>query len=139
MFDSPFERTLTYRRAVAHDCWGNRRALRCGVRNHVWFIDATSFDELPVIEQPEDPTPGRLSMLDDFAAAGCFTPIELATLHALAVERLTLTEIARRDGCSRQAVLARLIGNSRRQGGIVRKARALRDRIGLLSRRPLNE
>jgi hypothetical protein len=139
MFDSSFDRTLSYRHALAHDCWGNRRALRCGVRNHVWFLDAASFDEPPVIEQPEDPTTGRLSRLDDFAAAACFTPIELATLHALVVERLTLAEIARRDGCSRQAVLARLIGNSRRQGGIVRKARALRARVGLLPRRPLNE
>lgn len=128
MFDSSFDRTLSCRLASAHDCWGKRRLLRCGVRNHVWFLDAAGLDEQPDLNTPADPTPARLSMLREFGMATCFTPTELATLHALVVERLTFVEIAQRDGCSRQAVLARLVGNSRHQGGIVRKARALRER-----------
>ena len=132
MFDSPAERTLTYRLASAHDCWGHRRPLRWGMRHGVWFLDATGLDE----QAPDDipvSTFSREHRLAEFASSGRFTGIELATLHALIVDRLTINEIARRDGCSRQAVVARLIGNSKGQGGILRKGRSL------LPSGPLNE
>jgi hypothetical protein len=56
--------------------------------------------------------------------------VEIRTLHALVVLRLTIAEIAIRDGCSRQAVLARLNGNSRGQGGIIKKAYAFHGAVG---------
>lgn len=124
MFDSPAERILTYRLASVHDCWGHRRSLRSGTRGGVWFLDATGLDEqgpepLPV---DDDTRPQQLAAM---VASGRFTPTELATLRALVIERLTIEEVAQRDGCSRQAVLARLTGNSRGQGGILKKARSL--------------
>ena len=132
MFDSPAERTLTYRLASAHDCWGHRRSLRWGTRHGIWFLDATGLDEQPPDDIPVS-TSSREHRLAELASSGRFTPIELATLHALIVDRLTINEIAHRDGCSRQAVLARLVGNSKGQGGILRKTRAL------LPSSPLNE
>lgn len=132
MFDSPAERTLTYRLASTHDCWGHRRSLRWGTRHGIWFLDATGLDEPPPDEAPVS-TSSREQGLATLASSGRFTAIEVATLHALIVDHLTINEIASRDGCSRQAVLARLVGNSRGQGGILRKARAL------LPSDPLNE
>ena len=124
MFDSPAERTLTYRLNVAYDCWGHRRTLRCGTRGGIWFLDAGRLDERPREDVPaEADTRGR--QLAALVASGKFTPIEIRTLHSLVVERLTIDEIAERDGCSRQAVMARLAGNSRGQGGILKKARWL--------------
>ena len=125
MFDSPAERTLTYRLASAYDCWGRRRSLRWASRGGVWFLDATELDQ-----QLPEPVPAtadtRQQRLAAIVASGLFTPTELATtLRALVIERLTIEEIAQRDGCSRQAVVARLVGNSRRQGGILKKAQAL--------------
>lgn len=124
MFDSSAERYLVYRLAAAHDCWGHRRAVRHGVRNGIWFLDPTGLDE-PAAEPAYAPTCNREERLAEFVASGRFTCTELATLRALVVERLTIDEIAQRDGCSRQAVLARLVGNSRGQGGILKKAQAL--------------
>ena len=125
MFDSAFDRTLTYRLSSAYDCWGNRRTLRRGTHNGIWFIDASGIDE-PTVEAPRiDPDAARARGLTELQASGRFTAIELATLHALIVERLCISEIAERHGCSRQAVLARLVGNSRGQGGLLKKARAL--------------
>lgn len=126
------KRTLTYRLASAYDCWGRRRSLRRGSRNGIWFLDARGLDEPPVDDVPvSDCT--REQALAGLAASGRFTTIELATLHALVTDCLTIDDIAQRDGCSRQAVLARLVGNSKGQGGILKKARAL------LPSRPLNE
>ncbi len=124
MSDSPAERVLTYRLAAAYDCWGRRRDLRCGTRNGIWFIDPTALNEEP-LNPREVTTPTREDRLREFFASGRFTAIEIATLHALVVERLTIAEIAERDGCSRQAVVARLLGNSRGQGGILKKAQTL--------------
>jgi hypothetical protein len=121
MFDSPADRTLTYRLSAAYDCWGQRRALRHGVRNGIWFLDPTGLDEPPATDA-EAQVCDREQKLADFHSSGRFTPTELATLRALIVERLTIEEIACRDGCSRQAVVARLVGNSRGQGGILKKA-----------------
>jgi hypothetical protein len=124
MLDSPAERALVYRLAAAYDCWGQRRAVRHGVRNGIWFLDPTALDE-PAGKSDDAPVCNREERLAQFEASGCFTRTELSTLRALVVERLTIDEIAARDGCSRQAVLARLAGNSRGQGGILKKAQAL--------------
>lgn len=124
MFDSPAERTLTYRLATAYDCWGHRRPLRHGVRNGIWFLDATELD-LPPGDAAQAPACDREQTLAALAATGRFTPTELATLHALVVEHLTIDDIAQRAGCTRQAVMARLVGNSRGQGGVLKKARLL--------------
>jgi hypothetical protein len=132
MFDSPAERTLSYRLAAAYDCWGHRRELRCGTRGGVWFLDARALAEQRT-DAPEIDADTRCQQLAALIASGRFTATEVATLRALVVERLTIDEIAERDGCSRQAVMARLTGNSRGQGGILKKARLL------LSHAPLTE
>jgi len=125
MLDSTLDRTLTYRLSSAYDCWGNRRSLRRGTQNGIWFIDASRIDEPAVDAPPAEDDAARVRRLAEFQSSGRFTAVELATLHALIVDRLSIGEIADQHGCSRQAVLARLVGNSRGQGGIVKKARAL--------------
>ncbi|MFA5910307.1 MAG: hypothetical protein WC815_16115 [Vicinamibacterales bacterium] len=125
MFDSAFDRTLSYRLSAAYDCWGNRRSLRRGTRNGIWFIDASAIDQPATEAQPVDPDPARERGLRELQSSGRFTTLELATLHSLIIERATIAEIAERHGCSRQAVIARLVGNSRGQGGILKKAQAL--------------
>ena len=124
MFDSPAERTLSYRLAAAYDCWGSRRELRCGTRGGVWFLDASALAEQRT-DIPHVDADTRCQRLAALVASGRFTATEVATLQALVIERLTIDEIAERDGCSRQAVMARLTGNSRGQGGILKKARLL--------------
>lgn len=125
MLDSSLDRVLAFRLATAADCWGRRRSLKSGTRNGIWFITSDSFDQpLPDNDAPE-PAEDRAAILQRFIASGFFTAIEIATLQALAIERLTVAELAERDGCTRQAVMARLAGNSRGQGGIFRKAQAL--------------
>jgi hypothetical protein len=127
MFDSALDRALTYRLASAFDCWGHRRSLRCASRGGIWFLDLSGLDERR--DDGDEPAPTRDAersrTIDLFAASGRFTETELATLRALVIERLTFDEIAQRAGCTRQAVLARILGNSRRQGGILKKAAAL--------------
>jgi hypothetical protein len=123
--ESPLDRILSYRLARVSDCWGNRRAVRTGKRNGVWFVDGPAVQAPDTTASPLDPAPRRRDDLARLRASGRFSAIELATLEALAAERLTLNEIAERDGCSRQAVVARLAGNSKGQGGILKKARAV--------------
>lgn len=125
MLDSTLDRTLTYRLSAAYDCWGNRRSLRRGTQNGIWFIDASGINEPAIDAPPIDRGAARARDLAEFRSSGRFTVLELATLHALIVERSSIGEIAEQHGCSRQAVLARLGGNSRGQGGILKKARAL--------------
>lgn len=125
MLDSLTERSLTYRLGAAYDCWGHRRALKHGVRNGIWFLDPIGLGERLPEEAAADTVSDRERKLAAFAASARFTPTEIATLRALVVERLTINQVAQRDGCSRQAVLARLVGNSRGQGGILKKAQAL--------------
>lgn len=125
MFDSAFDRKLTYRLSTAYDCWGHRRALRRGTQNGIWFIDAGGLDLPDTEASPVDSDAAREEGLATLVSSGRFTATELETLRALVLERLTIAEIAARHGCSRQAVLARLVGNSRGQGGIVKKARGL--------------
>lgn len=130
MFDSAVDRLLSWRLGAVHECSGHRRFVRRGVRNGIWFLDTTSLDLGDVEEsaEPQDLMAARARLLDVMRASGLFSAVEIDTIHALAVERLTLAEIATRDGCSRQAVVARLVGNSKGQGGAVRKAERLRQR-----------
>jgi len=124
MSDPAFERTLSFRLSTAYDCWGSRRPLRRGVQNGIWFLDATALDQPAANECEHDSAGERAQHLTALTSSGRFSATEVATLHALVVERLTIDDIAARDGCSRQAVMARLVGNSRGQGGILKKARA---------------
>ena len=141
MFDPSFDRILSYRLSSAYDCWGHRRSLRRGIQHGIWFLDPTGIDEPPALDTQIDTSSTREQRLADLQSSGRFSANEIATLSALIVERVRIAEIAQRDGCSRQAVVARLVGNSRRQGGILKKARALRqqERSSLLGRCPLTE
>lgn len=126
MFDSSFERLLSARLGVAHDWRGDRRHLRTGTRHAIWYFDPTGFDEPAAPDVPiVDRFAHREHKLAAMIAAGIFTDIEIHTLRRLVVDRMSLAEIAAADGCSRQAVLARIVGNSRGQGGIVKKVREL--------------
>jgi len=100
MLDSAFDRTLTYRLSSAYDCWGNRRSLRRGTQNGIWFIDASRIDEPVVDAPPAEDGAARVRRLAEFQSSGRFTAIELATLHALIVDRLSIGEIAEQHGCS---------------------------------------
>ncbi len=125
MLDSSLDRFLSFRLAIAADCWGRRRSLKSGTRNGIWFVTSGEFDQPLQDDAIADPAEDRAEILQRFIDSGVFTTTEIATLQALAIERLTVAELAERDGCTRQAVMARLAGNSRGQGGILRKARAL--------------
>lgn len=131
MSDSSFDRTLSYRLSAAYDCWGSRRSLRRGSQHGIWFLDPVGLDEPAAEPAPAYSDGYRQRRLEEFRSSGQFTEIELATLEALVMEHLTIEEIAGRSGCSRQAVMARLIGNSRGQGGIVKKARQLLTKAAL--------
>ena len=125
MFDSSLDRTLSWRLGLVYDYSGVRRTVRRGIRNGIWYLDPTSISEAAVQDPDDglqDASARRLRALDGLHTSGLFTPLELATLRALAIEQLTIAEVATRDRCSRQAVMARLVGNSRGQGGILRKA-----------------
>lgn len=67
----------------------------------------------------------RRRQFDVFAQSGRFSETELRTIRALAFEHLTVAQFAQLDGCSRQAVLARVHGNSRHQGGLLKKVVSL--------------
>jgi hypothetical protein len=88
---------------------------------HSCFNDAgeTPVDE-PDVERG-DPWMERLRRLVLFSASGRFSRIELRTIYALAIDGLSVAQIAHIDQCSRQAVLARLHGNSKGQGGLLKK------------------
>jgi hypothetical protein len=129
MFDSRLERLLTYRLGAAIDCWGRKRLVRRGSRGGVWFLDPTQLDTPEASGAGPDRDMARRAALNELRQSGCLTETELATLNGLVAEKLTLEEIAARDGCTRQAVVARLVGNSRGQGGVVKKARRLLGRV----------
>lgn len=90
----------------------------------------------PERDAPETHAPGdsqtakdRLTRYAMLATSGLFSPTEVRTMHALAFGGLTLSQLAQCDGCSTQAIRARLQGNSKRQGGLLKKARRFwRDR-----------
>ncbi len=126
MSEYSLERAMSYRLASAYDCWGTRRELRAGRQHGLWLLDGAAFDLPPVdtLEEPIDAQTRRAHALAAFRASGRFTTTELSTIEAI-VDGLTLEAIAERDGCTRQAVLARIVGNSRGQGGILKKARYL--------------
>ena len=102
MLASSLERALTCRLAEAYDCWGQRRAARCGSRHGIWYVDPIGWDA-PASRVPAvDRDPGREAALARMTASGQFTGIELRTLRALVIERMTIAEIAKRDGCTPQ-------------------------------------
>lgn len=125
MLDSSLDRFLAFRLSTAADCWGRRRSLRSGTRNGIWFVTPSGFDQPLEDDALADPAENRAAILQRFIDSGAFTSTEIETLQALAIERLSVAELAERDGCTRQAVMARLAGNNRGQGGILKKARAL--------------
>ena len=97
----------TYRLSAAYDCWGIRRSLRRGSRNGLWFLDATCLGEPVTVRDADadaevDRAAARPQRLAALQMSGQFSQTEIATLHALVIERLTIAEIAERDGCSRQ-------------------------------------
>jgi hypothetical protein len=81
----------------------------------------------------------RAASFDALARSGWFTQTELATIRALAFQGLTLTQYARLERCSRQAVCARLYGNSRGHGGLLRKALRFWAQAGLDRARPTSD
>ena len=87
---------------------------------------AADHGDVPASESPVD----RPALFSRFVRSGRFTPIELRTIHALAFEQITLAGLARMDGCSRQAVHARLYGNSKHQGGLLKKVRRFWHELG---------
>ena len=119
------ERSLHYRLAVAHDCWGRRRPVYSFRQHGLWHIAAPGF-EIPLDDdEPGESTPDRRRRLAALEATGGLTPTQLATVRALALDGLTLSEVAAREGCSRQAIVARLVGNSKGQGGAIRRVAAI--------------
>ena len=118
------ERRIHFNLSRTYDCRSLRRVLRRSRRNRLWHLSSEGFDI------PERIAPGgdggvderRRRMFTELAGSGQFTPTQLATIQALAFERLTVRELAARQGVSRQAIAARLRGNSRHQGGILRRA-----------------
>lgn len=113
--------------AAVSDHAGRRHPVSLAKRNgraivvHSCFDDAgeTPDDELDV--EPGDPRMERLRRFVLLAASGRFSRIELRTIYALAVDGLSVAQIACIDRCSRQAVMARLYGNSKGQGGLLKK------------------
>jgi len=69
-----------------------------------------------------DNSPERRHRLHLLATSGRFSVTEVRTLYLLAVEQLTVAQVAALERCTRQAIVARLVGNSKRQGGLVKKA-----------------
>jgi len=79
--------------------------------------DDAVFDEADADEAAE-----RRHRLHLLATSGRFSVTEVRTLYLLAVEHLTVAQVAAFERCTRQAIVARLVGNSKRQGGLVKKA-----------------
>lgn len=81
--------------------------------------DPTNDDTAPADADHGLPRHDRLHLL---ATSGRFSATEVRTLYLLAVERLTVAQVASIERCTRQAIVARLVGNSKRQGGLMKKA-----------------
>ena len=67
------------------------------------------------------PRHDRLHLL---ATSGRFSATEIRTWYLLAVEQLTVAQVASIERCTQQAIVARLVGNSKRQGGVIKKGPA---------------
>ena len=110
---------------------GKPKARRVGARIHIPASLNSPQDASDNLYPPPDEDDDadehrrRRDLLDRMCRSGRLTPVEIRTLYALVVEGCSLTEIAKRDGCSRQAVVARLAGSSAGHGGVVRKLHAL--------------
>lgn len=121
------DRAHHYVRGLAYDCWGATRPLPRARRGGLFCADARHFGS------PDSPSPtdddGRPQMYRGFVGSGRFTETQIRTIHALAFERLTVSELAAREHCGRQAIVARVIGNSKRQGRILRAAERFRQSL----------
>lgn len=72
--------------------------------------------------EDESDTLDRSRRFQLLATSGRFTATEVRTLYLLAVKSLTVAQVAAIERCSRQAIVARLVGNSKQQGGLLKKA-----------------
>jgi len=86
-------------------------------------------DELETTKPEPDPEVVRLWLADRiletfarYVASGLFTVVQLRTIRALLIDRLTLRQLARQEGTSPQAIRARIEPNRLGQGGLARKA-----------------
>ncbi len=121
---SPRHRLQHLARVADHD--GAARQITVAKRNGRYAIAVSA----PGDNEPTSAEPGvadasaadRRERLERMVDSGRFTTTELRTLRCLIVEQLTILEIAARERCTRQAIVARLVGNSKGQGGLVRKA-----------------
>jgi hypothetical protein len=127
MLAPPSERAFHFHMAAAYDYRGNRRPLRAFRQHGIWAVCAYDF-ELPSSARESssaDRDERRRGIFQALVASRRLTARQLATINALAFGRYTIAELAAHEGCSRQAIVARIIGNSRGQGGLVRRARRL--------------
>lgn len=121
--------------ARVYDCWGQPHRSRSVKRNGSRVYLPARLDHPVEVEQMQE-DPARMSdgpsgheralALQALQHSARFTQTEMRTLSALVVDGLSLSEIARAEGCSRQAIVARLVGSTAGHGGILRKVRALR-------------
>lgn len=119
----------SYPASVVRDIYGRQHRSRSfkwnGVRvyvpHHLETVEASdsSLTDAAIQDRGSE-LARRDTILAALIASGRFTPAEIRTLTALARGQ-SLNEIARADGCSRQAVIARLTGNSAGHGGLLRK------------------
>ncbi len=121
------ERAHHYFRELAYDCWGTIRTLRRSRRGGLYLIDAGAFGFPDFDTARADSDGHRRVSYRRMCQSGRFTPTQLDTIRALAFERLTIAELAGRERCTRQAIVSRVLGNSRGQGGIARSAERLRE------------
>ncbi len=96
MFRFTLERALVFRLA-AGTCWGTRRFVAPSLQNRLWRLDPKGFDTPLVEETTVDPHDRRVRLLHGYAKSGRLTPIEIRTLEALLLDRLTIREIADRE------------------------------------------
>ncbi len=123
-----------YPAALVYDCWGQAHRSPTVRRNGSKVFLPAPHDHPTDPEQREDDDPDtddgavpdpRVLLLQALERSSRFTQVEIRTLYALIVEGLTLTQIARIDGCSRQAIVARLVGSNAGHGGVLRKVQAM--------------
>ena len=126
----------SYPAALVYDCWGQAHRSPT-VRRNGSRVSLPAPLDCPIYseqheEDEDDPDPDegavpdqRVLLLQALERSPRFTQVEIRTLHALVVEGLTLTQIARIEGCSRQAVVARLVGSNAGHGGVLRKVQAM--------------
>lgn len=112
---------MSRRRSKVYDCWGQPHRSRSVRRNGSRVYLPARLDHPVEVEQmQEDPARTsdarrdheRTAALQALQHSARFTQTEMRTLSALVVDGLSLSEIARAEGCSRQAIVARLVGST---------------------------